>query len=337
MTSQMGREQIFFKILVFFSIITAITGIFNLASTGVIDLGDLGSGDYMQNLPGQAVPNVGIQKTSSSESAESFGPQDFTTAGGFNQNITRVGTNTFSGDYFSRYDGIGYQATYVSPLYPNWATINFAGLSPTNNVYDVTYHINNQFGNFPFYTLIYGSEVGGNLVSGFYIKYDQSSVSIVHSSAIDSPIYSVPYGSANTASTVETVYDSEQGNVNVYVDGGLAATFSNVQYGGVSLTGKGGAASNSGVYYCGVAASHWGLSVSGVDGTFVLETPFSFWGDFWDKVNGLVVLAQQVISLAAAFFGLTSNALVPFWLWAIIALPCIATLVLIYIQVARGD
>jgi hypothetical protein len=335
--TQFGREQIFFRILVFFSIITALTGIINLTNTGVITLGDLGSGDYMQNIPGQAVPNVGVQSTSSSASAETFGPQDFTTTSGYNENLTKIGSNSFSGDYWTQYDGIGYQATYTDIQYPGWATMELYGLSPTDNVYDVTYHVNNQFGNYPFYSLVKGSETGSNYMSGFYIKYDQSSVSIVHSAAVGTPLYSVTYAGANTASTVETVYDSEQGAVAVYVDGNFAATFSNVEYGGTTLKNGGGAASNSGVFYCGLAASHWGLSVSGIDGTFVFEEPFSFWGDIMDKINGLVVFAKQVIALASAFFGLTSNALVPFWLWAIIALPCIATLVLIYIQIARGD
>jgi hypothetical protein len=344
-----GREQIFFRILVFFALITAITGIANLTNTNVITLGDLGSGDYMQSIPGQVVPNVQVQK-SSSDSGSTVGTQDFTTATGFDHNITLIGQNIFSGDYFSRFDGIGYQSTYVDSLYPNWATMILGGLTPdANGVYDAVYHVNNQFGNYPFYTLVYGSAVGGNSVSGFFIRYDQSSVSIVHSSAIGTPIYSVQYGSANTASTVETVYDSPSGTVNVYVDGNFAASFSNVQYGGVTLTGAGGAPTNSGgvfsgigadpwgVFYAGVSASHWGLSVSSVDGTFTLPKVGSIWGDILDKINGLVVFAEQVLNLVSAFLGLTSNALVPFWLWAIIGLPCLATLIIIYIQIARGD
>jgi hypothetical protein len=339
-----GREQVFLKILVFFSIITAVTGFLNLVNSGGIGLGDLGSGTYMQTIPGQVSPNVGISAQGTGMgSTESFGSQDYTTAGGYNHNITKVATNFISGDTWTRADGIGYEVSYIPPSTggtPSLAQISIAGgSSSANNNFDYVYHVYNQFSDRSFYTLVAGGEGGANAISGFYIKYGPQDVSIVHSSDILHPIQSIPVLYANEADTVETVYDPTQGAVAVYVDGNEIGTFSNVQWAGLTLgagaSGTGGSA--SGVYYVGVAAEHWGVSVSSIEGNFIVEQPFDFWSDAMNKINGLAIMASQFLALCGTMLGLTSNPLVPFWLWAIIGLPCVATLILIYIQIARGD
>jgi hypothetical protein len=335
-----GREQIFLKILIFFSIITAVTGFFNLMNAGQIQLGDLGSGTYMQTIPGQTSPNVGIAgQGSASSGTTAFGSQDYTSSTGYNPNITKISTNWMSGDTWTRSDGIGYQVSYI-PTVSDMAQLSIAGGSSSeNNNFDYIYHVYNQFSDQSFYTLVSGSEGGANTISGFYIKYGPNDVSIVHSSDILHPIQSIPCLYANEADTVETVYDPTQGAVSVYVGGNNIGTFSNVQYGGLTLgagaSGTGGSA--SGAYYVGVGADHWGLSVSSIEGNFVVEQPFSFWSDMMDKINGLAIMASQFLTLVGTMLGLTSNPLVPFWLWAIIGLPCVATLILIYIQIARGD
>jgi hypothetical protein len=332
---QTGREQLFMKILVFFAVITAITGVFNLCNANSLSLGDFGSSDYMQTIPGQSVPNLGVASTAVTSSGSTFGTQDYTTSTGYNHNITKVGSDLISGDTWTRSDGIGYESVYIPASGLPLAFIDLAGASPINNVYDVTYHIQNQFGNEPFYTLISGSEVGGGQISGFYVGYDSNGIYAVNINDVYNHLSSSSFPYASSGTTIQSLYDFQQGTVTIIIDGTTAGTLTGLSYGGTSAGS--GAASNSGVYYAGMAASHWGLQLSSVDGTFILSQPFDFWSDMLSKINGLVIFGTQFLSLLGSMIGLTSNALVPFWLWAIIAIPCLATLVLIYIEIARGD
>lgn len=332
MSDLSGREGLFLKILVFFAVITAITGVFNLVNEGAISLGDFGSGDYMQTIPGQTVPNLGVASSSTSPTA-TFGTQDYTTSTGYNPNITKVEGSILSGDTWTRSDGIGYESIYVPSS--GIASLSVGGASPDNNAYDLTYHVFNQFANEPFYTLIAGAEVGSGTISGFYVKYDINGISIVHSNDVYNNLDSLPYYHASTATTIETIYDYSKQTVTVILDGTNVGELSHLSYNGASPVS--GAASNSGVFYAGMGASHWGVQLSSIDGTFAVDQPFDFWSDMFSKINGLVIFGSQFLSLLGSMLGLTSNALVPFWLWAIIAIPCLATLVLIYIEIARGD
>lgn len=335
--AQSGREQMFFKILVFFAIITAITGTLNMANAGTITLGDFGSSEYMQTIPGQASPNVGVSLGGSDSGTTTYGTQDYTTSTGYNHNLT-TSSSSLGSDMFVRSDGIGFMSSFVPVQYPNIAYLDVAGGSANNNIYDYIYHVYNTFSGYPFYTIVSGSEGGNGFISGFLIKYDVNSVSIVNSNDINNPIQSFSYPYSNQAQTVETVFDATAGAVAVYVDDNYVGTFSSVSYGGNTLgAGTGGASSSSGVYYVGVAASHYGMEVSSIDGTFVADNPVSWWDSVMDKVNGLVIFGSMFLSLLGTMTGLTSNALVPFWLWAIIGIPCIATLILIYLEIARGD
>jgi hypothetical protein len=327
----LGREQTFFKIMFFFILITAITGILNLANTGAITLGDIGSSSYGQTLPGQTVPDISVREstTSSESGGDVVGNQDFTTASGYDSNITQVSTSILSGDMWLRSNGVGYESTYTPASWPQLAFINFRGAQSTNGVYDVTYHVYNQFGSSPFYTLVSGSETGSGFVSGFYVKYDTNSISVVHDADISNPLSTISYPGASNGQTIQTQYNPSAGTVNVIIDGNYAGQFTNLNFNGQQA----GVAQ----YQAGIAASHYGLQVNGVDGTFKKEKTFDFFSDLFDKINALVVFGSQFLSLVASMLGLTQNPFVPFWLWAIIALPCIATLILIYIEIARGD
>ena len=343
----MGREQIFYRILVLLIILTTITAILNLTSSGAVTLGDMGSSDYMQTLPGQAIPNVaGISSVGNSVSSIAstvYGTQDYTKTSGFEPNVTKVESLFISGPTWTRSDGVGYEWSYG-----NFAQISLDGSTPSKGIYDNVYHINNQMQNYPIYILLYGAETGANTVSGFYVKYTQNDISIIHSYDPTNEIKSIPANYANTGSTYETVFDANNGIVDVYIDGNFVTEFSNIVYyppsageliagNTLTLTGVGGASGGSGVYYAGMAASN-DLSLSSVDGTFTLPNPpTDVLTALFQLVNELISDAFEIATAVAVMLGLTSNPFVPFWLWAILAIPCLVTLGLIIVETIRGN
>jgi hypothetical protein len=259
--AQQGREKLFFNILVFFIVTTTITGIFNLAGSGAVTLGDLGSSSYGQTIPGQYSPSLSVPGMNN---AAVFGTQDYTTSGGFNHNLTVVSSEFIAGEMWTRTDGVGYESTYVpaySPLAPQLAFLSVYGTVGSNGVYDITYHVYNQFDSYPFYTLIKGEEYGNNHISGYYIRYDLDGIVLIQSDFSGTVLASVPYPYASDGQTIRTVFDSINGNVDVYIDGNAAGT---IPYYAL----KGGSQ-----YYTGVAASHSGFDISSVDGSFAQVNP----------------------------------------------------------------
>lgn len=321
-----GREAYFHKILVFLAIITAITGIINLTASGSVGIEDLGSGDYMQTLPGQSVPNIAIGSTGTpgAMGTATEGTQDYTTASGYDPNLTSISTNFVSGDQWSRSDGVGFASLYTD-LY-GLAYLNVIGAVPSDNKYDLTYHVYNQFSASPFYTMVTGSETGSWHISGYYIEYSENTVALVHSTDVNTKISYINYPYASSGQKIRTLYDVSRGEIEIDIDDQPVGVLD-------------GAPTSAGQYQCGVAASHSSLDVSSIDGTFTKgasSTP-GFWDGLIGQINGLVVFGSEFLGLLGACLGLTSNALIPFWLWAIIGIPCIATLILIYLEMARGN
>jgi hypothetical protein len=312
-----GREQLFLKIMVFFAVVTAFTAIINLASSGAVTLGDMGSGNYMQTLPGQVSPNINPGESGNSIQGTI---QDYTTSTGYNQNFTKISTEFIAGDTFIRYDGVGYLSVYTPISDPKLAYLDLIGVTPVNNVYDVTYHVYDQFSDAPFYVLYSGAETGSGFVVGSFVKFDTSGISLVDNRAIGTILQSIPYPYANSGQTIETKFNPVDHTLEVSIDGNDAGTFT-------SVIGTG----SVGLYNGGIAASKSGLQVHEIDSNFV------------------IILSQQsvdtnILSSIAGFFsmvgsmlGLTSNPLIPFWLWACMGIPCLSALVLIGIEVVRGD
>lgn len=317
-----SREKLFLVILVFFAIITAITGAVNLINSGVITLGDFGSADYMQTIPGQVSPPIGGVGGTPGTTYATYGRQDYTSSSGFAPNITKISTSVVSGDTFTRSDGVGYSSSYI-PLTSPLAYLSVVGASPTGTVYNIKYRVYNQFQSFPFYILISGSDVGSNQISGFFAKFDSNGIHAVHTTNLNNHLSTINYPYASGSQDIETRFDYTTNTVEILINGASVGTLTNLNYGGVTP--------QSGAFNAGVAASHSMLQVSSIDGTFIGEIPNSV-----DLLSGLLTFATQLLSMVTIFFGLTSNPLVPFWLWAIIGIPCVATLYLIYVEIARG-
>lgn len=319
--AQQGREKMFFNILVFFIVTTTITGIFNLAGSGAVTLGDLGSSSYGQTIPGQYSPGLSVPGMGN---AAIFGSQDYTTANGFNQNLTAISSEFVAGEMWVRSDGVGYESTYVpvySPFAPQLAFLSVYGTVGANGVYDTTYHVYNQFDSYPFYTLIKGEEYGNGQIAGYYIRYDLDGIALIQSDSSGTVLVSIPFPYASDGQTIRTVFDSINGNVDIYIDGNEAGS---IPYNGL----VGGSQ-----YYTGVAASHQGFDISSVDGSFAQVNP----ANPGDLLTNLISAGAGFLSLVGTMLGLTSNALVPFWLWACMAAPCIGTMIFIYIETARGN
>jgi hypothetical protein len=319
--AQAGREQLFFKILVFLSALTAVIGIVNLANADAINLGDLGSPNYMQTIPGQAVAQMGTIPASTTAASGEYNKLDFTSSSGYDHNLTKIRTDIYHGDYWTRYDGIGFDCTYASDT--DVAYFSVLNAVAVNNVYDNTYHVINQFGEAPFNILIQGQEAGAHSITGYFVKFDKDGIYLVNQFAV---LDSIEYLYANSGQTIETKFDSSSGTVEVYIDGVDAGSFSGVPTG-------------AGEYMTGIAAKHVSLQLSEIDGAFLVSTAAStdVWTAIWNLINGFNMAITQFLVLIGTMLGLTSNALVPFWLWGILVVPCLATLGLIYIQIARGD
>jgi hypothetical protein len=335
----LGREELALRIFVLFSIITAITGAVNMMNDGTITIHDLGSGDYRQTIPGQASPMIYSPATTSMNGAAAITATtlDFTSTAGFNPNFTKVATSLFSGDTFTRSDGIGYESSYTPAQYPNLAELDIKGTTPSNGVYNVVYHVYNQFSDYPFYTYVSVAETGNGFVSGKMIEYSPEGISLVDSNSINTKIDTVNVLYSNEGYTYETVFDSTTGNVDVYIDNSFIATLSDSSLAGMGASSQ-SANPDVGVYNAGIAASHNALSVSQIDGNFALtqsqlQDPLTTIANFlWS----LLLLGYQFLAMIGAILGLSQNALIPFWAWAIIGLPCIAALLIIYIEIARG-
>ncbi len=133
----MTREQYFHKILIFFAVVTAITGIFNMVASGDITLGNLGTG----TIPGQVVVYGGGITTQTILMG-----QNYTNSSGYDANIS-VPTTSIIGSY-----GTWVQSSAGYTLTGSGLTgdpsITIGGVQSSNGIYDVTYTYTNPGGEF---------------------------------------------------------------------------------------------------------------------------------------------------------------------------------------------
>lgn len=307
----MGREQLFYRILLFFAVFTAFTGMLNLAQTGAITLGNFGN-EYM---PGQTAAQISLFTSSPPTNI-----QDYTTDSGYVHNMTVIESNIF-GDLWTRSDGVGYtsgatllgdQAVYLSLL----------SAVTQNGIYDNTYNIINNDPLTVIYTPLYASVDGAGFARGTFIRFDNNGVSLVDSTeyTFDTPYSSITFPNANLGKALNVKYNPSTGSTQILIDGvnvGTVTAAAPPDY--LAVTS-----------HAGIAASEAGVVISSVTGSFQLIQTHNL-------ITDTLAAGAAFVSMLAAIFGLTSNALVPFWAWAIIGLPCIATLALIYLELVRGN
>ena len=325
------REHLFFKILVFFAAVTAITGIINLTNTGTVDLEDIGSSDYGQTIPGQVSPNIG-----SNQIIQSTNIQDYQSATGWSDNFTKLSYQLIAGDEWTRSDMTGFSSQYTPELSfwgDTWAYLDLLGIIPdSTGLYTVNYDVSNSYSTQPYAVYVVAGDAGYWEASGIFLYFDQYSITAqeyglddLFSHAQIEGTETLDYGYASSVQAIKTVFDPRSDTVAVYADNQYVGTISNL--GSERVTGNPGYFSNV-IFYGGIAATGNGMQVHNVKSNFQLRSE--------EEANILSAIAG-FFSMIGILLGLTSNALVPFWIWAIIGIPCLATLALIGYEMARGN
>ena len=322
-----GREEIFQKILVFFAVVTAITAIFNLAQSGDITMENFGS----DVLPGQAVPNIDVPDLPGYTSNSSLTEQDYTLTDGFDLNTTIIKGGWFAlGPYWTQSDGVGMTCTNIPILPPSTpAFLLIKGVLPTDNVYSVTYTTNSA--GLEFNTIIYRADPQD---PGLYIKFDSNGAHLFGTMFVIEDYY---YPNANNARTIKTEFNTVQKYIDLWIDGTYVYRFEKLKEDPKVIS------KYPNTFYAGVTSYQTGVIVEKIETKIQRNSPdpgllYSLgWDNLWNMFAGTLNAVVSFGSLIAVSLGMTSNPAVPFWLWAIVGLPCVATTILIYLEMIRGN
>lgn len=344
MAGGIGREEMFHKILVFFAVITAITGIFNLAASGDMTLSNFGTG----TIPGQVIAGStipGYVEGANTQTGTVVTGIDLTIATTVNPNVT---TQIGGPWMLASGEGMILQGVpfLAGPLNPS-AVIVRNGMVTGDTYYTsakVRNTPNQDFYVFPrFITGYSGSDLKVVFSSdGVHIKKFPLSFGILDAgddNFIPYPNAQVTLAGGSTIRTeLKEAVSSQTSNVpdytaglSIYKDDALIVSNIPVR----SLLP--GYNINDQVRHGGAGSDSVGFNVMGFPSTSVLDTPASFisggTGTEADPVQAIV----GFMGLIVVFLGLGQDPLVPFWLWGIIAIPCISTLILIYLEMIRGN
>lgn len=338
-----GREQMFYKILLFFAVFTAITGFFNMAGNGTITLGSLGS-DY---VPGQVIPNNQISGYVEGTNTAT-GTQ---VTGIFLNNATSVNSNitTEIGGPWTLISGSGLVLTGL-PLLPgtlNPSAVIVRNGQSVNGIYSTSATIKNpsssDFYVFPRFIDGYsGSDLkvvfssDGVHVKKFPLNYGFFDAGDDYFYPLDNAQITLGGGSTILTQLTETVSSQNSNNpdytslLNIYKDGVPIVSALPVR----SILP--GANINDQVRHGGAGSDTAGFIVMSFPNTNALDTSQTIisgsTGSALDPIGAILAFLNQIGTIV----GLTPNPVVPFWLWAIVAIPLIATLYMIYIEIARG-
>lgn len=322
-----GREEMFQKIMVFFAVVTAITAIFNLAASGDITIGDFGS----DILPGQAIPNIEVPNIPGYSTNLTLTEQDYTASDGYDPNVTIIKGGWFAlGPYWTQADGIGMTCTNIPILPPSTpAYLLIKGVLATDNIYSVTYTMNAPGQEFN--TIIYRADPQD---PGLYIKFDNDGAHLFGTMFVIEDYY---YPGANNARTIKTEFNTLQKYIDLWIDGNYVYRFDKLKEDTKVI------AKYPNTYYAGVTSYQTGVIVEKIETKIQRNAPdpgllYSLGFDgLWNLLSGSLNAVISFGSLIAVSLGMTSNPAVPFWLWAIIGLPCVATNILIYLEMIRGN
>lgn len=336
------KEQLFVIILTFFAIWTGLVGVVNLAGTGDITLDNWGaiSGG---TISGQISPD--LSSSMSASSAQLTG-QDYTNSAGYNSNISKTGFDAFGDGTWNQIDGTGYVVQSLGLLTGD-ATLTIDGVQGSNNVYTVSYFINNPTGaDFSIYPR--SVMAGHNKETSTTLELDFRSDGLHYKNQWNPPIidpgdaFYLPYPglSTLTGSEIKVVLDENNRILTVYKDGIMLCSISGIRQ--VS-----GADQGFGIYYGTVQTKKIGFIVQKINTKISYTagagsyTSTGIW--FIDAIIGTFDAIKQAANTLAQFglliakiVGLSTSPVIPFWAWAPIGLPLIAVLIYMALQLWRG-
>lgn len=349
MSSNLGREQLFHRILIFFAVFTAFVGLVNMASSDEITLED------MSAISGGTIPGQVVVDTS-----------QFSSTGA---TTTVTGINLTSGvDYSRAYTTYGYGTwensssglklvsvgilNGVAAFDPAVALNHVIPDSGTTDTYTVSYIIDNvpnkEFYIYPryVYNVIYDdrSSVRIRFASdGIHLQYYNSAywADDYFLESADAQ-QTIPGGSTITTvftdSTTENDDDNPQeseykSNLQVCKDGFC--------YFYIDVWSAQNTRYYSSFRHAAAASDDTGFIVKGFPDTTVTMTSSSdevgLTGISW--LDAIIGGVSTIINVVSAFFGslgailgLEQDALIPFWIWAIVAIPCIVTLGYMFVE-----
>jgi len=338
-----AREQLFFKVVLFFALLTAVTGILNMAAAGTLTLGNL---DSMSNpgasIPGQIFPNVSSSSTAGWGCTTVVAGNDFTSSTGYNlSSVVQFGALPL-GNPWTQENGVGYVLTGNWPYSSSQFVI--AGVQPNaNGVYDVTYNINDSV-NTQFYVDIAGNPSQNYLQVAVTNSYVGIVNSYNHYVSNPSQVFFQASGDyVATVTSIETIYNPSVPSLNVIITSGSGPSSFSASTSAITFIGNPYSS-----IYAGVQAWQNGFAVEQINsaGGIITSstqyvTPVVTGIPFIDAIiqAGGAILSSlgQFGALIATFLGLGTYSVVPFWLWAIFGLPCLAFIVIFGIEIARGD
>lgn len=329
----MSDAKLFLGLLMFFGIWTGFVGIANMSASGEISMSDMSA--LAGPIPGQVSPNIGgINFGINNET----NLQDFTLTEGYSSDITIVemGILGFFFPTWTQEDGVGYvsqqDVLQTSILGSRPTEIYLRGSKPVNGVYVTAYNIANPNPSQEFYTQVYRLGSG----AGYYVRYNLDGIALYHISEVGygfdiTPVSTAAFPNANNGKEYRTEYNPGQGTVSVVIDGMNAGTLTGIPPIGASQY-------TSDTSFAGVATYHAGLIVQSIYGVFqtplgkttdIGTTIWNFFKTVWEALNAFW-------SLISAAIGLSSSPVVPAGVWAVVGLPCIATLIYLGLKLARG-
>jgi hypothetical protein len=347
----LGREQLLHRILIWLVLYTTIISVFNLAYSGNITLADMsavGGG----TIPGQiSVYNQGMNtggtyiESANTASGTSVTGIDFTTGSPIDPNITTLigGTWTVVGGTGLMLTGL--PAFGIDPIL-NPSVVLVRNAQSVNGVYTINAKVDNSNAGGSFYvyprfiTGYSGSDLKVVFASdGIHIKKFPLYLGIFDNG--DDYLYPMTGAQSATGSTITTKLTEAVSTKNENTPD-YTAQLTVIKDGSTLFTTSvrsilPGNNINDQVRHGGIGSDTINFVVMGFPGTHVLDTSATIISGTNPAANDPLSSASNVLTLFLTALGVTSGALVPFWLWAIIGLPCLAVLVFIYLEVLRGD
>ena len=340
------REELFFRVLIFFALFSAVAGILNVASSGSITINDMGlavSGGSQGAIPGQVVV-VGGATSAYIEGADTapgavLGGIDFTTAPIINQNVTSLLKGTWT-----LVPGKGLVLTALNwwpTVFPQ-NVILIKNIQSTAGIYTVEYLVDNTESGGDFWVTPRWMQDAASTQSlivvfasdGVHIK---NPLSWGLMDAGDYYFYPLPGASTTIAggSTITTQLTE------------VVSSGSSVDYTSTLIVSKDGAVlftKNvvSIVQGPQVKIIHGGAGSNNVNFVIkeitspILDNSLQSLSGPTEWTNNPLDILGNFLGLIGAILGLTNQSVVPFWLWCIVGLPCIAVLTLIGIEILRG-